>query len=394
MPSGTFFIYQFDYLFRFIPVRLLLFACFLLGWTWNSTAQNLVQDGSFEKKKYCPTAYNLQQLKTFENWKQASEGTPDHYHACSEKMGVPENLTGTQEALDGEAYAGLILFSGSKTNYREYLQTKLSRPLSSGEMVCIEVWISPAEKAKYVCDGFGVILSKEMLSTTKSGLLPAEAQMDNPKLHIMDDTEGWTLLSSSYIARGAEEYLTMGNFRPDKNMKILIRTEDQGAVSSNNFAYLFIDQVSVTPVSSKADCSCTTDEIALDVKDPPAQLMESDLVEFRNVLFEFDKSELDEVSTKELENVAKQLRRTSSLFLEIIGHTDLIGNAEYNLDLSRERAEMVISFLVKKGVAENRLSIRYHGSAMPIADNESKEGRALNRRVEFEIRKKKYELHH
>jgi len=358
------------------------------------SGQNLVIDGGFEQKKYCPTGFNLQEVKTFEHWKQATEGTPDHYHVCSEKMGVPENLPGHQDALEGEAYAGLILFSASKSNYREYLQSKLSRALSPGEMVCIEAWVSPAEKARYVCDGFGIILSKDKISSNRSGLLPAEAQMDNPALHIMDDTEGWTLLSTSLIARGGEEYITMGNFRPDKNMKILIRTEDQGAISANNFAYLYIDDVKVTPINSKSECGCTIEEIALHVVDPPAQLMESKLVEFRNVQFDFDKSLLTDESIKELEIAARELKRSSSLFLEIIGHTDLLGSAEYNLDLSRERAEAVIAFLVKKGVAESRLSIRYHGSEIPIAENTSEEGRALNRRVEFEIRKKKYELHH
>jgi len=69
-----------------------------------------------------------------------------------------------------------------------------------------------------------------------------------------------------------------------------------------------------------------------------------------------------------------------------------MGSAEYNVDLSRKRAEAVVDYLKQKGISADRLSINYHGSSTPVANNDSAEGRALNRRVEFEIRERKYEL--
>lgn len=356
-------------------------------------AQNLVPDGSFEQKKYCPTNYNLQQLNNLKHWKQASDGTPDHYSVCSDKMGVPRNLSGVQEAKEGESYLGMILFSASKKDYREYIWTKLERPLQAGEMVCVELYVSPAETANFIVDGFGVHLGRKMLRGDRTSVIPEIPQFRNPKLHLFENTEDWTLISDIYKAEGGEEYLTIGNFLGDREMKILERTEEQGALKGNDWSYLYIDDVRITPVKSKSECSCVNEIIAMEIEDPPRQLKESRSIRFENILFEFDRSELTEESMLSLDEVALQMKRKPSLFIEVAGHADIIGDSGYNLDLSRERAEMVIGYLVGRGIEENRLMIKFFGSEKPVANNESEEGREKNRRVEFEIRQKKFMLH-
>ena len=65
------------------------------------------------------------------------------------------------------------------------------------------------------------------------------------------------------------------------------------------------------------------------------------------------------------------------------GHTDDSGNAAYNLDLSFRRAQAVVEYLKARGVAEGRIEAAGRGAAQPIGPNDSPEGRALNRRVEF-----------
>ena len=69
----------------------------------------------------------------------------------------------------------------------------------------------------------------------------------------------------------------------------------------------------------------------------------------------------------------------------IVGHTDNIGNQEYNLDLGRRRAQAVADILIAEGVPANRLSVSSLGKERPIADNSTEEGRARNRRVEFHV---------
>ena len=76
------------------------------------------------------------------------------------------------------------------------------------------------------------------------------------------------------------------------------------------------------------------------------------------------------------------------LEVEIVGHTDNMGPDVYNMDLSRRRAQAVIDYLTGKGVAEERLSLAYFGETQPVDSNDTREGRANNRRVEFVIKKK------
>ncbi|MEZ4799205.1 MAG: hypothetical protein R2809_05360 [Flavobacteriales bacterium] len=78
---------------------------------FSGCAQNLVENGSFEDKSYCPSNYNLQQLRSVSGWSQLNEGTPDHFATCSDKVGVPKNIFGYQNAQDGEAYVGMAAYS-------------------------------------------------------------------------------------------------------------------------------------------------------------------------------------------------------------------------------------------------------------------------------------------
>ena len=71
--------------------------------------------------------------------------------------------------------------------------------------------------------------------------------------------------------------------------------------------------------------------------------------------------------------------------MEIQGHTDNIGSAAYNKDLSQRRAESVRTYLIGKGVAEGRLTAHGYGLEQPVADNKTEKGRAKNRRVEFRL---------
>ncbi|MGE5640969.1 MAG: OmpA family protein, partial [Clostridia bacterium] len=68
-----------------------------------------------------------------------------------------------------------------------------------------------------------------------------------------------------------------------------------------------------------------------------------------------------------------------------IGHTDSIGTDEYNQKLSVRRAESVKSYLVSKGVEQNRVYTEGKGEKQPVATNKTKEGRQKNRRVEIEV---------
>ena len=103
-------------------------------------------------------------------------------------------------------------------------------------------------------------------------------------------------------------------------------------------------------------------------------------------LFDFDSAELTDEAKAQLDKVAEYLKLNDAVKVEIGGHTDNMGTAEYNQDLSMRRAESVVNYLVGKGVAGNRLTAVGYGKDHPVATNDTEEGRHQNRRIEFKVK--------
>ncbi|MGC9151674.1 MAG: OmpA family protein [Microbacter sp.] len=111
----------------------------------------------------------------------------------------------------------------------------------------------------------------------------------------------------------------------------------------------------------------------------------------RNIYFDFNSAQLKNSSAAELNQLLWLLKTNPSLRLLIAGHTDSIGNKAYNLQLSAERAEAVVHYLVLQGIDSIRLEWKGFGDTQPIADNRTEQGRALNRRTEAIVIDKKDE---
>jgi outer membrane protein OmpA-like peptidoglycan-associated protein len=107
--------------------------------------------------------------------------------------------------------------------------------------------------------------------------------------------------------------------------------------------------------------------------------------DFEMILFDFDRFELKPQYHSVLDEIALMLTQNPDTNMEIKGHTDNVGTAEYNQRLSEKRAEMVKKYLVQKGVEKDRLFPMGFGYTINQASNETKTGRALNRRVEMSI---------
>ncbi|MCM8810518.1 MAG: DUF4892 domain-containing protein [Candidatus Omnitrophica bacterium] len=102
------------------------------------------------------------------------------------------------------------------------------------------------------------------------------------------------------------------------------------------------------------------------------------------IYFDFDKAEIKPESKPTLEEIAKFLKENPEIKLYIVGHTDNLGKLEYNMELSKRRAEAVIKELVEKyGIKKERLMGFGVGPLAPCASNSTEEGRAKNRRVEL-----------
>ena len=116
------------------------------------------------------------------------------------------------------------------------------------------------------------------------------------------------------------------------------------------------------------------------------ELEETGKVSLYGIYFDSDKALLKAESEKTLQEVLALIQRNPERSLEIGGHTDSQGDDAYNLKLSEERAKAVLDWLKANGANTNRLTSKGYGETVPVATNNTENGRALNRRVELLVK--------
>lgn len=122
-----------------------------------------------------------------------------------------------------------------------------------------------------------------------------------------------------------------------------------------------------------------------EVKSAACQKLFVDLLGKSKILFESGKAVIDDKSLGLLDNLVYVAHRCPAAKVEIAGHTDADGPDSVNQRLSNTRAGAVMAYLVKAGIAQDRLKAMGYGETKPIASNKTKEGKAQNRRIEFVI---------
>lgn len=118
---------------------------------------------------------------------------------------------------------------------------------------------------------------------------------------------------------------------------------------------------------------------------PMHPLAVGEKVVLRNIFFETDKYELLPDSKAELGKLMDFLSKNPAMRIEIGGHTDTEGSDTHNMTLSQNRAKAVYDYLIANGVDAEKLSYKGYGESLPVENNNTPEGRALNRRTEFKV---------
>ncbi|MBN1273659.1 MAG: OmpA family protein [Candidatus Aminicenantes bacterium] len=125
-------------------------------------------------------------------------------------------------------------------------------------------------------------------------------------------------------------------------------------------------------------------EVVADAKSLARDISSTGHASVYGIHFDFNKATVKPESEPTLKEISKLLKQNSKLNLYVVGHTDNVGKITYNMQLSLERAKAVVKALgTKYGVAQGRLDPYGVGPLVPVASNETEEGRALNRRVEL-----------
>jgi OOP family OmpA-OmpF porin len=110
-----------------------------------------------------------------------------------------------------------------------------------------------------------------------------------------------------------------------------------------------------------------------------------ELLILTGIKFDFDSSKLSRDSEVLVDRAVDNLNRNQNMAVLIEGHTDSTGPDDYNMGLSLRRAKAVKDYIVSKGIAASRMSVKGLGESDPLASNDTPEGRAENRRVEFVV---------
>jgi OmpA-OmpF porin, OOP family len=134
----------------------------------------------------------------------------------------------------------------------------------------------------------------------------------------------------------------------------------------------------------KADLSVKP--VASPVNATVCQELLADILKKSTIRFETGKADIDPDSVGLLDRLIEVVLRCPNSAIEIDGHTDSAGDPEANLALSTRRAQAVLDYFVKAGVPRERMTAIGYGSTVPLADNDTDEGKAQNRRIEFNIK--------
>jgi outer membrane protein OmpA-like peptidoglycan-associated protein len=142
------------------------------------------------------------------------------------------------------------------------------------------------------------------------------------------------------------------------------------------------------PVSSHLDLTSVSEYKELNSSFELVPIRKGESVRINNVFFGFNSAVLLPASLPELKRLVDLLKDNSRMVIEIGGHTDNVGTDDYNKKLSQARAESVLRYLNEQGIKAERLSAKGYGFDVPAGPNDTEEGRAFNRRVEFTVVKK------
>ena len=124
----------------------------------------------------------------------------------------------------------------------------------------------------------------------------------------------------------------------------------------------------------------------LDIEMKPIELNKS--YRINDIYFPFNSFDLTKESKVVLDQLLDFLNENITICIEVQGYTDNIGNDASNLKLSENRAQSVYNYLIEQGIAATRLTYKGFGKSMPVAGNDTEDGRAKNRRTVFVITRK------
>ena len=243
----------------------------------NITAQiNLVRNPGFEQYSICP--FDIDQIHFATGWTPIdsvsehndSSGNPncsaDYLNECSLSFSnsVPSNYFGYQYPHSGNGMASVYMYNDIDSNkyfhyLRDYLQGRLTTKLSAGKRYCVSFYVNLEEISGYAIADIGAYLDNGSIDNTNFCGMP-QTQYTPQVVNnngIISDTANWTKIEGSFIAKGNEQFITIGNFK-DRFTTTKATVPVNSLNNGITLAYYLIDDVSVIASDTRADAGPDT----------------------------------------------------------------------------------------------------------------------------------------
>ncbi|HHH49463.1 MAG TPA: OmpA family protein [Saprospiraceae bacterium] len=360
----------------YFSILLCFFSLNLLAQNLSEEYPNIVPNPSFEKYSATPIGWFYKGkhfTEVMKYWNSPTTASPDVF---GPKVRVPsqwaEKGFGKQSPKDGRSMAGVTVYGceNGKPHCREYIQIQLSEALVIDQDYYVEFWVSGLPRSLMI-DKLGVYFSEKEIKIHTDDLL--NFTPDILSKTILNTYSGnWVKISGKFKATKEAEYLIVGNFYPDSLTRIKSSRSDH-----LNYAYYYLDDFLVRKEKPIVKVPVKKDDLSR------IAIKEGSVIQLKNIFFDTDKAELLPRSNVELYKLLQLMRQHPNMIIEIAGHTDSVGEFNYNISLSQKRAMAVANFLNENGVSKNRTLFTGYGSTRPVAPNDTCQGRQQNRRVEF-----------
>lgn len=343
------------------------------------SSPNIVPNPSFEKFSGTPIGWYYKGAH-FDNviqyWNSPTSTSPDIF---GKGVRVPGSWKdkgfGNQTAQNGDRFIGLTMYgcSEGKPHCREYVQIQLSEPLVIGQRYEVEFYIAHLPRSMH-CNNMGIYFSEKQFEFRTEEFLEFEPQVKEENVATIY-SRAWRKVRREFTAANNADHLIIGNFYKDE---ATLTSKNSG--QDFKYAYYYFDNISVKKQQPILAVPKHTNDLLI------KPVSAGDVIILKNIFFDLNKSALLPRSSQTLQDLIALMNQYPSMYIEIRGHTDNQGDANYNQVLSIDRAQSVVNHLVQQGQID-RLRLKYigYGDTQPISSNETLEGRQQNRRVEFRV---------
>ncbi len=399
----------------------LAFSIFLFNFSSHLQAQdqsiNLIPNPGFEDVNVC-TKYGESCFP--EGWRSTTLKAFYYLNSFEAKQSK-------HKAFEGDRFVSICMHDGKRDFDQGFLQTPLLCELEAGRMY----ELSFQYKVPFnMLEEFGVYFTDSLIVRKNNDALKNIEPNVVFKTTSLLPANKWIISKGVFKAKGGEQVIIIGNFNTNENSRITPlesqkkrKKKDYDNLRSRTY-YLF-DSFRLTPIDGEVDCDIeirrkqiyddnvrhgkpykkvypvSLDTVELEeVEIEPLKEIESEFLvidsdsivisetfELPNILFGSNSDQMLPIAYSSLRKLANYLQFNRNQKISITGHTDDIGNDYSNQSLSERRAKSVQDYLINQGISKSRISYEGKGESEPLVPNDTEEGKAKNRRVEFSLTK-------